>query len=485
MGFSTARQCSGGRRPKLLTLQTNSATLRPGPLMSMQTQFWTNPSVLAFIGEKEPIEAIAEAARNLVFWALERGWNGPPFDPFALADLLGITTMPTSEILDARTVPLGKSRFRIEFNPDRPRRRMRYSIFHEIAHTLFPDCAQIIRNRGVHNASRPDDWQLETLCNVAAAEFLLPTGSLGQASSLHPSVDAVLQLRKRYEASAEAALLRIRRLTTEPAIAFSCHRDRTSGRYIIGYAAPTANTKWRLQPGSFLPARTAAAECTAIGYTAKQTERWPHIGEVSIECLGVAPYPGDLYPRVIGFIKPALAQQACEFPITYVRGDATRTRGVDPKLLLQIVNDTALSWGGGGFTAAVKRRWPLAQRAYTTQVTTDKGTLRLGNVVTCELEPNLSLISLIAQHGYGPSTRPRIRYGALRDCLMEVSEMAKRSNASVHMPRIGTGQAGGTWVVVEEIIAETLISVGIKVTVYDLPNAKEKSKGQAELSFGT
>jgi len=63
-------------------------------------------------------------------------------------------------------------------------------------------------------------------CNMAAAEFLLPTGALGQVSNLMPSIDTVLDLRKRFEASAEAALLRIRRLTTEPALAFACHRGR-------------------------------------------------------------------------------------------------------------------------------------------------------------------------------------------------------------------------------------------------------------------
>ena len=132
----------------------------------------------------------------------------------------------------------------------------------------------MIQNRGEHNAARGDDWQLETLCNIAAAEFLLPTGTLGEFKSLQPSVDVVLELRERYEASAEAALLRIQRLTSEPAMAFACHRDRASGRYVIEYALPTAAANWRVGPGYLLPAQTAAAECTAIGYTSKQAENW-------------------------------------------------------------------------------------------------------------------------------------------------------------------------------------------------------------------
>lgn len=352
----------------------------------MQSVFWTNPSVRALSRGRDPIEAITSEARDVVFRALEHGWQGPPFDPFKLAELLGIQTQPTSEVLDARTVPVGSNRFRIDFNPDRPRRRTRYSVFHEIAHTLFPDCADTIRHRGTHNAARRDDWQLETLCNMAAAEFLLPTGALEQINTLRASVDTVLELREKYEASAEAALLRICRLTSETALAFSSHRD-TTDRYVIDYATPTANAQWSLRPGWALPIKTAAAECTAIGYTAKQTEQWPPLGEVNVECVGIAPFPRDIYPRVIGFLRPTHAQVTNEVSITYVRGDATSTRGEGSKLLVQVVNDGAFSWGGGGFAAAVKSKWPSAQQTFTAEVTSDKNKLKLGNVLHPRCNP--------------------------------------------------------------------------------------------------
>jgi O-acetyl-ADP-ribose deacetylase (regulator of RNase III) len=449
----------------------------------MPVAFWTNPSVLALSRDRDPVEAITSEARDVVFRALESGWQGPPFDPFKLAELLGIRTHPTSEVLDARTVPIGPSRYRIDFNPDRPHRRTRYSIFHEIAHTLFPDCGEVIRHRGVHNASRRDDWQLETLCNVAAAEFLLPIGSLSQISNLPASVDTVLELRERYEASAEAALLRICRVTAEPALAFSSHRDHATSRYVIDYATPTAKAQSKLSPGWVLPSRTAAVQCTAIGYTAKQTEQWSPLGEVRVECVGIAPFPRDIYPRVIGFLRRMHLQLVDEKSITYLRGDATSTRGVGGRLLVQIVNDSALTWGGGGFAAAVKRRWPSAQKAFTERVVADRNALRLGSVLSCALEPDVTLVSVVAQRGYGPSSRPRIRYGALRESLLRVLEIANERHASVHMPRIGTGLAGGSWPVIEEIIGEVLTRSGVKVFVYDLPQGKEETKAQRDLAF--
>jgi hypothetical protein len=64
---------------------------------------------------------------------------------------------------------------------------------------------------------------------------------------------------------------------------------------------------------------------------------------------------------------------------------------------------------------------------------------------------------------------PKIRYAALEKALTQVSHAAVSQNASVHMPRIGTGDAGGEWTMIEDLIQDTLIRRGVSVTVYDLP----------------
>jgi hypothetical protein len=98
-------------------------------------------------------------------------------------------------------------------------------------------------------------------------------------------------------------------------------------------------------------------------------------------------------------------------------------------------------------------------------------------------EKNLAVLSMIAQHGYGPSTRPRIRYLALRNCLTAVGELALKNQATVHMPRIGCGEAGGSWDVVSELVTDALCAKGIKVLVYDLPGADKPVPQQATLRF--
>ena len=89
---------------------------------------WTHPSVLALAGDLDPVEVITDKARDVAMLAYDRGWTGPPFDPFALADFLKIKVVARYDVRDARTVPVGRSDMRIEFNPSRARGRLRYSI---------------------------------------------------------------------------------------------------------------------------------------------------------------------------------------------------------------------------------------------------------------------------------------------------------------------------------------------------------------------
>jgi O-acetyl-ADP-ribose deacetylase (regulator of RNase III) len=60
-----------------------------------------------------------------------------------------------------------------------------------------------------------------------------------------------------------------------------------------------------------------------------------------------------------------------------------------------------------------------------------------------------------------------VRYDTIATCLGHVAEFAEVNQATVHMPRIGSGLAGGDWNRIESIINETLGAV--EATVYALP----------------
>ena len=441
---------------------------------------WTNASVrnlLKIVGESDPVRAITRRAREAALDAMDKGWTGPPFDPLQLADHLGIAISPRHDVYDARTLPGPAGSVLVEFNPNRPSARVRYSIAHEIAHTLFPDCRDRIRHRSLHNELHGDEWQLEAICNVGAAELLMPLGSLKSAKDSDLTIEALLALRRQFEVSMEALLIRMVRLTDAPAAMFCASRFETrphQGRFLLSYTI--ASQGW---PGITFdedapPSNTVLSECTAIGYTAAATESWGRT-RVHVEAVGISPYPGSRFPRVVGVVKPTAklaADRSRATSLRFVRGDALDPRGTGLRMVVHIVNDKTPNWGGGGFAEALKKRWPAAQADFRRQmIAHHRHSLALGNARICKLPDGVLVASVVAQKGYGESVSPRVRYTALRKGLETVAEAAAQEGATVHMPRIGTGQGGGSWSVIEDILQATFGEKSVPVTVYDLPGA--------------
>lgn len=433
---------------------------------------WTNRSVLAFASRGDPVTLMVDRCRALVFDAVHHGWAGPPFDPFALAEKLQIPVVPRDDIVDARTVPRGSKRIRIEFNPNRPKSRIRYSIAHEIAHTLFPDCGQRIRNRLMQREMADDDWQLEMLCNVGAAEILMPVGSFfPKLKDAKLSIDSLMELRRQYQVSSEAILMRVVRLSGQPCAMFAASRrlDRPDGRYQIDYARSSSSWERIVPSGLTLPSATIVAGCTAIGFTACGTEEWSSaVRRIHIECVGIPPYPNRLYPRVAGIITNPRASHKKSLEISYIKGDASRPRGKDTRIIAQIVNNRATTWGAG-FARQVRTKWPHVQETFRLWASAGGDAFALGSVHLSDVDDNLSVASMICQRGYGQSRTPRIDYNSVEKCLQKVASAANDRGASVHMPRIGTGEAGGSWEITSELVYEQLCKRQIAVTVYDLP----------------
>jgi O-acetyl-ADP-ribose deacetylase (regulator of RNase III) len=452
--------------------------------MSSSKTFWTNPSVQRFAGEADPVQAITDRARQVVYSAIEAGWSGPPFDPFALADQLGIQVVPRDDLPDARTVPVGTRGVRIEFNPNRPAGRLRYSMAHEIAHTLFEDCYEAVRNRD-RSAHGGDTWQLELLCNIAASEIVMPIGLADDLAARSLSVDHLMQLRKHYDVSIEAIFIRAARLTREPCAIFAASRvtDSPGSGLRIDYSISSRSWKGKIRSGFEVTSDSILSECTAVGYTAKSYEKWGHgLPNASIECVGIPPYPNTIFPRIMGVFLSNSTSHIFQSDIRTLRGDATEPRGPGLRIIAHIVNDKTSRWGAG-FARAIRNKFPVVQQEFQQWVDQDPSRLRLGNTHFVRLTESLGLFQMVAQHGYGPSSRPRIRYAALRECLEGLANLARANGGTIHMPRIGTGQAGGNWQVVADLIDEILLSTGVGVTVYDLPWAEEPVAEQLLLGF--
>ena len=446
---------------------------------------WTNPSVLKFSGESDPIELVTQKARDEVLRAIQAGWQGPPFDPFRLAEHVGIRTIPREDVLDARIVPAGSRRLQIEFNPNRARGRLRFSIAHEIAHALFPDCLESIRNRELHTRISEDDWQLELLCNIAAAEFLMPVGN--EIDSRTPvTIDNVLRLQREFDVSTEAISIRLAKITNEPCTIFATARildEESITSYRTDYSIRSRTSELELPRGLEVQ-KSILSQCTAVGYTAKGKERgFGGLPEIYLECVGIPPYPGRCYPRVIGIARATTYTEVRVSNLTLLRGDALEPRGTGERIIAHIVNNKTPNWGAG-FGRAVKNEYPSAQKDFSEWVTQNPNDFFLGNVHISAISGELSVVHMIAQHGYGESVKPRIRYAALKDCLERLKRIALSRGASVHMPRIGTGYAGGNWSYILELIDEILVRSNIDVTIYTLPDY-EPVEAQGVLNFRT
>jgi len=151
--------------------------------------------------------------------------------------------------------------------------------------------------------------------------------------------------------------------------------------------------------------------------------------------------------------------------LTILKGDATAPQAKGNKIILHVCNDIG-GWGKG-FVLAISKRWQEPEKAYR-KWHRDKINFKLGEVQFVKVSQYITVANMIGQRGVktGSSGVP-IRYEAVDEGLVKVAEKAIEIDASIHMPRIGCGLAGGKWEKIEPIIIENLINQGIDVFVYD------------------
>jgi O-acetyl-ADP-ribose deacetylase (regulator of RNase III) len=158
--------------------------------------------------------------------------------------------------------------------------------------------------------------------------------------------------------------------------------------------------------------------------------------------------------------------------IRYIRGDATRPEAWGNVIIAHVCNDSG-KWGKG-FVVALSRRWPGPEaryRAWYKDRERASSGFKLGAVrfVGVKTIDTVWVANMIAQHGIRSAENPTpIRYGALSTALQHVAEFAKKNDASVCMPKIGSGLAGGDWGTIERLITEAIVNQGVAITVYEL-----------------
>lgn len=170
-------------------------------------------AIMQETGAKDPFEAVRIKARAVVEDFTSTFCESPPFDVKAIASLRGLHLSDDDPRFssDSEIAPEDDGRVVLRVNSAQPETRQRFSICHEIGHTLFPDYQLSVRCRKATNRAFADPNDLlEILCDTAASELMFPTPWFAErVAGMELSAGAVADLTKRYLGSREATVRRL------------------------------------------------------------------------------------------------------------------------------------------------------------------------------------------------------------------------------------------------------------------------------------
>lgn len=171
-------------------------------------------------GESDPFDAVRQKARVVVTQFESLFTDEPPFNMKAVASMRGLHWSDDDPRFsaDSEIAPESGGRVVLRVNKSRPLSRQRFSIGHEIGHTLFPEYELAVRCRKAidRNWADPDDL-IETLCDVAASELLFPSPWFSaRVQATAPCAAALAALADACQASRDATIRRYVELSNAP-----------------------------------------------------------------------------------------------------------------------------------------------------------------------------------------------------------------------------------------------------------------------------
>lgn len=239
-----------------------------------------HPSVAALLkkypGKSDPKEIIRGLARAKVAHAKKHGWSGPPFCAKEFASILGVRCKEVTHDIggDGRILVQRDGKPLIEFAAGRMPERQRFTIFHECAHTLFPDYGRCsaAQHHAIEQAPADAEKEFEFLCDVAAAEMLFPRDDFERdlRQLPHACLDTVHTLRTRYEASIDATIYRMVDFETRipcAALFLTDQKKHFTGDGPLWVNNSSRNARFRpfIWPGTIPPHDSAVHVCMRSG----------------------------------------------------------------------------------------------------------------------------------------------------------------------------------------------------------------------------
>src|ERR1051325_6689515 len=265
---------------------------------AQQQRAWRHKSIRSLVraaGGGTAEDIIRAKARECIAWAKAHGGTGPPFRPLELVSLLGIKYKSATHLftVEAQLTPLPGRQRLLEFNPDRAEGRRNYSICHEVVHTFFDDCYEMVHQRKANRATYDPEREVEFLCQIGAAELLMPPEDFRRdLNTVDLSLRSTPMLMKRYAASREAILRRMIALAPAPAaVVFLSRRqspvqERSSRgdpenpppRFRICYTVRTDDFPLYLPHHKSVPDSSCVCQASGVDEVVSQQEQWDIAG---------------------------------------------------------------------------------------------------------------------------------------------------------------------------------------------------------------
>ena len=134
----------------------------------------------------------------------------PPIDPFHLATFRRVKQIVNTELAFDGVISLTSSGdYVIQLSSELTEERRRFTVAHEIGHTLFFDLEDRVSSRfrvvDSHIESFHPDSGEERICNLVAEEILMPSAHFLSRIQLFPPIaSTILQLSKEFKTSIHA-----------------------------------------------------------------------------------------------------------------------------------------------------------------------------------------------------------------------------------------------------------------------------------------
>lgn len=155
--------------------------------------------------------------------------------------------------------------------------------------------------------------------------------------------------------------------------------------------------------------------------------------------------------------------------INFVMGDVTNPVREGNKIIAHCCNDIGVM--GAGVALAIRNKWPEVFAEYALWHEAHRHWCReglpLGSVQFVPVSEEITIANVIGQTGVGFSNGPPVRYEALAKGMDRTFAEAIKLDASVHVPRLASGLAGGRWGLVEKHCRLMEWSKKVPLFVYD------------------